>query len=956
MSLFGPAATCATEGAPLRSFETTETLVLRFGLFAAGVLSWRAATTMFTSGISSTSDAGLATQLLLYLWGFLLFVTAVARPLHPRAGWLIPVSLVAATGVYLWNDATNKLLSGAMVTTDGRIYLDYAARLLRRGINPYGQSMLEAYRMYRFPLSFSTPLVTGDLTDRLPYPALSFLVFVPFQWLGIPTYLVYFVFFCGALALLYRHAPAAVKPLVLLPFFAENEFFIYSLGGVSDTFWMFLLLLCVATWRRAGLRRALWYGLACSTKQHPWTLAPFLVIRIWLETPGSRGEKACAVGSFLGVAAGVFALVNAPFAVWDFPSWLMGCLEPLRSPMIAFGQGLTALTIQGIVDIPRRAFTVLQWGVLGLAAWAYGRHFRTLKPGLWLAPSVAMWFSHRSLTSYWYFNIFPLLLDLMLENRQAPTDNEGRTAASWKTTASVAGVAAALMAAQFWWVQTLPKKLEILSVGPARTFWRESVAGLYVHLRNNSATAIKPSFTVHGPGQQPLRWRVVSGPTLLRAGQEWEYYIQTVRTINEFNLIRSARVTVTEDGAYEPRATVLIPGDPSSRYPDAIPNGRFVAWTGNVPALWSLDREDGSLATATPVADSGAPGGFAVELSLPEEGEGRRVVGIFTRLMLPERQVEISVRVPAGANIEGDMRTLYGINLRVRGQSHLVLFGDREQVGEVDGARYLMLQAPRERWSTHRLDLRAILARLGANLTQRREYVERFEHLDLPASVVDLQLFLSATQEAPATRALFGPIANEGLGADPERMTDLGLKAEAEVLAWRGSFNQDMGNYLGAIEYFSNALALEPRGEFHFGLAEAAFWAGRRDVATQAFRAAIAAGFEPGRSYKGLGWLLFEAGENARALESFRTAAALLDLDAPRREEVTIWDRRAPAADLRVHLGDALKGCALTAGKMGDCDTVAAIVDRFERLNVGVSIPADTEAGRCLGYAPGARR
>jgi len=927
--------------------EPAERLVLRLGLFAAGVISWRASQGIWLSGVAERSEPGTLLQLAAGLWGFLLLACSVLRPLPRRVAWLVPTGFLLAAGVQFWGDAGNKLLAGGTITTDGHIYLDHAARLLRRGVNPYGESMLEAYRVHRTPLTFSTPLVSGDLTDRLPYPALSFLLFVPFQWLGIPTYLVFFIFLCAALALLYRSAPPLLQPVVLLPFFVDDSFLNYSLGGVSDTVWAFFLVLCVLSWERGGTRRSLWYGLACACKQHPWLLAPFLAIRIWHETPGTVARRVRALIVFFGGAAAVFLVINAPFALWDFRSWSAGLLEPLRAPMMAVGQGLTALSIRGVVSIRRADFAVMQWGVFGLLAWVYSRHFARLRPFAWLAPSLALWFGHRSLTSYWYFNVFPLVAELMRRPAAVPPAGAGARASA-RTSLAVSGAAVALVAGWLWREQLLPGALEISSLGPAYAPGGRFVSSLRLRVRNRSERAIRPAFTVQPARNQSHRWSILRGPSELRPGQTGRYAIAAPRSISFYDLTRGSRLAVFENGAYEPRATALIPGEPDALYPDAIPNGGFSVWTGGVPTYWWLVRQGDPEATVVP---QHTPRGIAVRLRPGPVVPGARRLGIGTQIVLPEHPVTFSVFLPEGANVEDRMDVLYGVRVRVRDRSHLILFGDREGAGTVGGLPFRMLRAPRGAWSSHEVELRPLLASLGADLAQSRAWIFRFEHLDIPVAYPEVELFLCVPPGVEAPPARFGPVANGRLKADPDRITGGGPAAAAEIEAWRGGLTLDAGSPGLAMEHFSRALSLAPRGEYSLGLAEAAARAGRDAEAEAAYRAAIEAGWEVGRAQAGLGEVLARRGRNPQALEAFAEAVRELDRDAGTAdggsgEEEGCFPTPPPGGGKDL-LAGALRGLVLAAARENACDEVRDASERLAAL--GRRPPQARAVARCLG-------
>ena len=92
-------------------------------------------------------------------------------------------------------------------TTDLVIFQDYAARLPLQGENPYLHDLRPAFELHGSALTYSTPLLDGDYTGRMAYPALSALAFVPFIWAGLAAKWVYPLVFVATAITLWRASP-----------------------------------------------------------------------------------------------------------------------------------------------------------------------------------------------------------------------------------------------------------------------------------------------------------------------------------------------------------------------------------------------------------------------------------------------------------------------------------------------------------------------------------------------------------------------------------------------------------------------------------------------------------------------------------------------------------------------------------------------------------------------------
>jgi len=105
----------------------------------------------------------------------------------------------------------------------------------------------------------------------------------------------------------------------------------------------------------------------------------------------------------MAVCAGVFALVNAPFALWHPSDWLAGVLTPVVEPMFPRGAGLVFLsTNAGLPLLPAGAYLAME-GFAMLVCLAITWRARRTSPEIGIALAlVPLFFAWRSLFSYFF--------------------------------------------------------------------------------------------------------------------------------------------------------------------------------------------------------------------------------------------------------------------------------------------------------------------------------------------------------------------------------------------------------------------------------------------------------------------------------------------------------------------------------------------------------------------------
>jgi len=133
---------------------------------------------------------------------------------------LVPLGLSIITSVYVVAEIAYR---GAY-RTDVLAFSQYAAILVTRGLNPYYQDLTPALAMFNVQPSDLTPLTSGSYLATFQYPALHFLIFVPFILAGLKDMrwvLVAFEF--ATILLIYAKSPANLRPMIILPLFGRRS-------------------------------------------------------------------------------------------------------------------------------------------------------------------------------------------------------------------------------------------------------------------------------------------------------------------------------------------------------------------------------------------------------------------------------------------------------------------------------------------------------------------------------------------------------------------------------------------------------------------------------------------------------------------------------------------------------------------------------------------------------------
>jgi uncharacterized membrane protein len=258
------------------------------------------------------------------------------------------------------------------------------------------------------------------------YPALSFLLYTPLVWLGLPDILLLNLLVCVALAIwLVARAPRPERLWMALGLSAALPLLLFSL--IADTEVIALAFILIA-WRYRQSRwvSAIALGLGCAFRQYCWFFVPFFLFDVlladapMLAAARSLGERALAWGRSLRAGAaretllralillGAFLLPNLPYLIASPGAWWTSLWLPVSEPLFPLGVGIVALAKGHLLPYaPVALYTALEVAALVGCLWAQWRWRDTLREAVPLLALIPLYFAWRSLPNY--FAIVPLL-------------------------------------------------------------------------------------------------------------------------------------------------------------------------------------------------------------------------------------------------------------------------------------------------------------------------------------------------------------------------------------------------------------------------------------------------------------------------------------------------------------------------------------------------------------------
>jgi len=277
----------------------------------------------------------------------------------------------------------------------------YSAYLTLHGINPYTSSMQPIYNARHV---FPTVLLNGSYEDFYAYPALSFLVYVPFVAMGIGGYsfmpfialLIFFVI--SAATIVYIHSGRNLNLLIPLSVWLIA---CYSLAGVSNVFIVSIFIVLAYVFAKRSFVSGIFLGIAASVTQLAWFALPFFYIMTFNKKRGLGMQVFGTAVSFLVINAVFIAL--APSA---FISNIFGILG--THSLVFFGQNI-AQFFYAFYPVSHTYLSTLSITVLLFSMLVYYLYSKSARLLIALAPIFIFFLSWRNISIYGLAYI-PLLL------------------------------------------------------------------------------------------------------------------------------------------------------------------------------------------------------------------------------------------------------------------------------------------------------------------------------------------------------------------------------------------------------------------------------------------------------------------------------------------------------------------------------------------------------------------
>ncbi|GAA1772383.1 hypothetical protein [Luedemannella helvata] len=460
---------------------------------------------------------------------------------------------LVALGQFATSARTNLVPGLLRADIDVTILVQAAAQSLLEGKHLYGVNHPDAFAFYSSSVNVGgTTTADGLMATDYGYPPLG-AVFT--SWLtphvqGMPGSIVA-AYLCVALAalLMFFLLPSPLRPAAALTCLLFPRIDDYASSGYPGLMALPFMVIAVAAWptlgangrlRWRGLLSAVGLGLAMSTHQLPWFVAPFLVVGILLVRWGHLGGLRAALLTLRYAVATVvvFFAVNATFIVQDPAAWLAGITEPLTQKSVPHGQGVVGFISfytygSGSLSALGAAGMAMLLGLLVV----FALFIRRLAPAAVILPWLAFWFALRSQDSYyvlmaplWVLGVatwvhrrwFTQAYQLRLALPRVGGDRLVRLAAS----AVLPVVALAAVGVALSSPPPLTMAVNEMYYSPAGALWRVDAT-----VTNTSRDTLTPKFAVtSGRATIGRLWSPAAGPQTLAPGQSAEYALITPGT------------------------------------------------------------------------------------------------------------------------------------------------------------------------------------------------------------------------------------------------------------------------------------------------------------------------------------------------------------------------------------------------------------------------------------------
>lgn len=287
----------------------------------------------------------------------------------------------------------------------------YSAMKFMHGLNPYNPATTAGVFLYfkHFNLDLNvTPTMYGKDITLQGYPALAFLIYIPYVYIGKFANLIISAIAFIPFIIIYKKFNNRKVALYAMFALLVNVIFLYSSAfSLIGLVWVVFIMVSYY-YRDKPVYSGIFFGLALSAKQFPAIVFPFMFYMIYREK-GIVAAIKWTLSAFL-----VFILINGYFIIKSPVLYFKDILSSEIAKLIGIGFGPSQLSFLNFIHIPATMFTVLLVLSLVVTFILYVTHYDTLKFELFAFPMLILLFNYRLLITYVAF--WPIISLISIED------------------------------------------------------------------------------------------------------------------------------------------------------------------------------------------------------------------------------------------------------------------------------------------------------------------------------------------------------------------------------------------------------------------------------------------------------------------------------------------------------------------------------------------------------------
>ncbi len=294
---------------------------------------------------------------------------------------------------------------------DEYIIDSYASMVFLSGKNPYiPQNMAGLFAYFsNFNLDYSTPIMTGGYVHIMDYPALAFLVYLPYKYIGRFSYTLISCLSIIPFILIYKSISNKKLALFAMMSLLINIPFLYvSYAALIGILWASMIMVSYYYINRNTKLSGIFFGLALSAKQFPAIIFPFMLYMVYKEHGIKEAFK------WLLYIILTFLIINGYFIYLSPINYIKAVLAPEILDIYGIGYGISQISFLGYAYIPKIFFSISFFGSIIIFFIIYIKRYDQFKYALFTFPIITMFFNYRVLLQY--FTYWPIISIIAVES------------------------------------------------------------------------------------------------------------------------------------------------------------------------------------------------------------------------------------------------------------------------------------------------------------------------------------------------------------------------------------------------------------------------------------------------------------------------------------------------------------------------------------------------------------